>query len=61
LTVASLASVINPSGLIATSESRLDSIIERAASDASCCLVRSRDTDHADDSALRECDESRRP
>jgi len=37
LTRASLASVIKPSGLIATKESRLDSIIDRAASYA--CLA----------------------
>jgi len=36
LTVASLASVIIPSGLIATNESRLDSIIDRA--DSNACL-----------------------
>ena len=42
LTVASLASVIFPSGLIATSASRLASIIERAASNASFSLVMSR-------------------
>jgi len=41
LTVASLASVIKPSGLIATSESRLDSIIERADSNAALASVTS--------------------
>jgi len=40
--VISLASVIIPSGLIATKESRLDSIIERAASKASFSWVMSR-------------------
>ncbi len=43
LTVASLASVIKPSGLIATSASRLDSIIERAASNACIASVTSRE------------------
>ena len=43
LTVASLASVIFPSGLIATKESRLDSIIERAASKACLASVTSRE------------------
>ena len=42
LTVASFASVIRPSGLIATSESRLDSIIPLAASNAWVWLVTSR-------------------
>jgi len=42
LTVASLASVILPSGLIATNESKLDSIMPRAASKAWAWLVTSR-------------------
>jgi hypothetical protein len=42
LTVAWLASVILPSGLIATSESRLASIMDRAAWNARFWLVTSR-------------------
>ena len=42
LTVASLASVILPSGLMETIESRLASIMDRASSAASLWLVRSR-------------------